>query len=60
MDKCDEFISENMNQYFTVVQNRIECEKEADDSAILVKALDKFCRKLLTANILSPRTDFTV
>ncbi len=59
IDKCDFFISENMDQYFIVIQNRIESGKEAEDSAILVKALDKFCRKLQTASILTPRADFT-
>lgn len=58
LEKCDTFISENMNQYFTVVQNRIEQEKEVADSVTLVRALDKFCRKLQTANVLTPRLDF--
>lgn len=57
--KCYEFISRNMEKYFAVIQNRIESEKEADDSVILVRALDKFCRKLQTANVLTPRLDFT-
>lgn len=57
--KCYEFISRNMEKYFAVIQNRIESEKEADDSAVLVRALDKFCRKLQTANVLTPRLDFT-
>lgn len=48
-----------MEKYFAVIQNRIESEKEADDSAVLVRALDKFCRKLQTANVLTPRLDFT-
>lgn len=47
-----------MDQYFVVIQNRIESEKEADDSAIIVKALDKFCRKLQTANVLTPHSNF--
>lgn len=56
--KCDDVIAENMEQYFTVIQNRIENEKEADDSVIIVKALDKFCRKLQTANVLTPHSNF--
>lgn len=56
--KCDAFISQNITQYFTVVQDRIEHEKETDDSVTLVRALDKFCRKLQTANVLTPRLDF--
>ena len=58
MKKCDVFILQNMNQYFTVVQNRIEQEKESDDSVTLVRALDKFCRKLQAANVLTPHLDF--
>ncbi|XP_065212386.1 vacuolar protein sorting-associated protein 51 homolog [Planococcus citri] len=56
--KCDDVVAENMDQYFVVIQNRIESEKEADDSAIIVKALDKFCRKLQTANVLTPHSNF--
>lgn len=48
-----------MEKYFEVMQTRIESENEIEDSAVLVKALDKFCRKLQTANILTPRNDFT-
>lgn len=57
--ELDVFISQNMEKYFEVVQNRIESESEIEDSAVLVKALDKFCKKLQTANILTPRNDFT-
>lgn len=59
IEKCDAFVMGNMKKYFTLVQNRIELEKEVEDSATLVKALNKFYRKLQTAKVFTPRADFS-
>lgn len=53
------FITQNMELYFNVVKCRIENEQDVDDSAILVRGLDKFCKKLQATNVLMNNIDFS-
>eukprot|EP00112_Aurelia_sp_Birch-Aquarium-sp1_P006498 Seg1716.21 transcript_id=Seg1716.21/GoldUCD/mRNA.D3Y31 product="Vacuolar protein sorting-associated protein 51" protein_id=Seg1716.21/GoldUCD/D3Y31 len=53
-EKLNEFIMGHMNQYFKLVKKRIELEIQTEDSMILVRALDKFNRKIETVHQLLP------
>ncbi|KAK9881794.1 hypothetical protein WA026_017310 [Henosepilachna vigintioctopunctata] len=51
------FIKDNMNQYFYLVQHKVESEQDAGDTTILVQALDKFFRAI-EGHVLCPNIDF--
>ncbi|ESP00450.1 hypothetical protein LOTGIDRAFT_173187 [Lottia gigantea] len=53
------FVTDLMEQYFNYVQRRVQLEKETGDNAILVRALDRFHRRLQAMNKLLPDTDFS-
>ncbi|KAK6174364.1 hypothetical protein SNE40_017657 [Patella caerulea] len=53
------FVNDLMEQYFNFVQRRVQLEKETGDNAILVRALDRFHRRLQAMNKLLPDTDFS-
>uniref|UniRef100_A0A1B6MLS5 Vacuolar protein sorting-associated protein 51 homolog n=2 Tax=Graphocephala atropunctata TaxID=36148 RepID=A0A1B6MLS5_9HEMI len=56
--KLNNFVFENMHQYFDLVQGRIESQQDGGDSGILVRALDRFYRRLSAVNSLFPDDDF--
>ncbi|XP_078053605.1 vacuolar protein sorting 51 [Augochlora pura] len=49
------FIMKNMMKYFDLIGKRVE---HVSDTAVLVKALDKFHRRLQAVNMLCKETDF--
>jgi len=53
------FVNELMEQYFSYVKQRVQLEKETGDNTILVRALDRFHRRLQAMNKLLPDTDFS-
>ncbi|XP_065071080.1 vacuolar protein sorting-associated protein 51 homolog [Rhopilema esculentum] len=53
-EKLNIFIMGHMNQYFKLIKRRIELEVQTEDSMILVRALDKFNRKIETIHQLLP------
>ncbi|XP_024887025.1 vacuolar protein sorting-associated protein 51 homolog [Temnothorax curvispinosus] len=55
VDHLNKFIVSNMKKYFDLMGKRVE---DVADTAILVRALDKFHRKLQEMNMLSKETDF--
>lgn len=55
VDHLNKFIVNNMKKYFDLMGKRVE---DVTDTAILVRALDKFHRKLQEMNMLSKETDF--
>ncbi|KAG5313476.1 VPS51 protein, partial [Acromyrmex insinuator] len=56
MDHLNKFILSNMKKYFDLMSKRVE---DVADTAILVRALDRFHRRLQAMNMLSKETDFT-
>ncbi|KAL5021768.1 hypothetical protein ScPMuIL_000923 [Solemya velum] len=57
--KLVSFVNDLMEQYFFYVQRRVQLEKETGDNTILVRALDRFHRRLQAMNKLLPDTDFS-
>ncbi|XP_011692053.1 PREDICTED: vacuolar protein sorting-associated protein 51 homolog [Wasmannia auropunctata] len=55
VDHLNKFIVSNMKKYFDLMSKRVE---DVADTAILVRALDRFYRKLQAMNMLSKETDF--
>lgn len=53
------FIIQNMNKYFELVQNKVESEQDVGDTNVLVKALDRFYRRLEAMNTLCRNVDFS-
>ncbi|XP_064631318.1 vacuolar protein sorting-associated protein 51 homolog isoform X2 [Lineus longissimus] len=53
------FINSLMKQYFGFVEKRVLLEKETGDNTILVRALDRFHRRLQAMSKLLPDTDFS-
>jgi len=53
-EKLNGFIMGHMNQYFKLIRKRIELEVQIEDSMILVRALDKFNRKIEAIHQLLP------
>lgn len=53
------FVHMLMEIYFNAVQERVQLEKETGDNTILVRALDRFHRRLQAMNKLLPDTDFS-
>lgn len=56
VDHLNKFIVSNMKKYFNLMSKRVE---DVADTAILVRALDRFHRRLQAMNMLSKETDFT-
>lgn len=52
------FILNNMQKYFTLVQSKVDLEQDVGDTVILVRALDRFHRRLQAMNTLCKDTDF--
>lgn len=52
------FILNKMEKYFELVQSKVDMEQEISDTTVLVKALDRFYRRLQAMNTLCPDTDF--
>ncbi|XP_076437425.1 vacuolar protein sorting-associated protein 51 homolog isoform X2 [Babylonia areolata] len=53
------FVNDLMEQYFHYVRQRVQLEKETGDNTILVRALDRFHRRLQAMNKLLQDTDFS-
>ncbi|XP_076240737.1 vacuolar protein sorting 51 [Calliopsis andreniformis] len=53
--RLNNFIMKNMKKYFDLIGKRVE---NVADTAILVRALDKFQRRLQAMNMLCKETDF--
>lgn len=53
--RLNSFIMKNMKKYFDLIGRRVE---NVADTAILVKALEKFHRRLQAMNMLCKETDF--
>ncbi|XP_077992479.1 vacuolar protein sorting-associated protein 51 homolog [Glandiceps talaboti] len=52
--KLGKFVNSRMESYFQFIQERVEAEKETGDNTILVRALDRFHRRLQAINKLLP------
>lgn len=51
------FVKENMEKYFQLVQHKVDSEQDANDTTILVQALDKFYRGV-EGHMLYSNVDF--
>nr|CAD7450707.1 unnamed protein product [Timema bartmani] len=58
MSQLSSFVFGNMERYFQLVQERIEKEQDGGDTAVLVRALDRFHRRLQAMNTLFTHSDF--
>lgn len=58
MNQLNTFVEDNMVRYLEIVQCYIE--KNTSDTAILVRALDRFYRKIQAIGKLYSYKDFTV
>ncbi|XP_075232356.1 vacuolar protein sorting 51 isoform X2 [Lycorma delicatula] len=58
--KLAAFVKNNMDRYFELVQWRVELEQDVGDTGMLVRALDRFYRRLTAVNTLSSDTDFVM
>lgn len=59
LKKLESFAVDLMKEYFKYIQKRISLETETDDNAILVRALDRFYRRVQAMNKLLPGIDFS-
>ncbi|XP_031843057.1 vacuolar protein sorting 51 [Nomia melanderi] len=53
--RLNDFIMKNMKKYFDLISKRVE---NVADTAVLVRALDKFHRKIQAMNMLCKETEF--
>ncbi|XP_071946799.1 vacuolar protein sorting-associated protein 51 homolog [Antedon mediterranea] len=53
--KLAEFVKSRMEQYFSCVEQRIQAEKESVENSMLVRALDRFHRRLQAVDDLLPK-----
>ncbi|KAG8182200.1 hypothetical protein JTE90_004138 [Oedothorax gibbosus] len=60
MEKLEAFVTELMDRYFTYIDIRFSQENKSNDDAILVRALDRFYRRVQAMNRLLPHIDFSV
>lgn len=60
LSQLGNFVLRNMEQYFSLVGKRVEHEQEggSGDTVVLVRALDRFHRRLQAMNTLFSDTDF--
>ncbi|XP_071827311.1 vacuolar protein sorting-associated protein 51 homolog isoform X2 [Apostichopus japonicus] len=54
-NKLGEFVLVRMAQYFQCLEQRVQAEKNTVDNSMLVRALDRFYRRLEAVNNLLPR-----
>lgn len=54
--RLNTFVASNMNKYFELVGKRVE---DVADTALLVRALDRFHRRLQAMNTICSQQDFT-
>lgn len=54
----NEFVTQNMDVYFKVVEEVLEKELDNGDTIILVRALDRFYRRLQAMDTLVKGTNF--
>lgn len=52
------FIQDNMERYLSLVQSRVEREQDGGDTAVLVRALDRFHRRIQASSAIFPQSDF--
>ncbi|GJQ75489.1 hypothetical protein Trydic_g17576 [Trypoxylus dichotomus] len=57
--ELNSFILQNMKKYFELVQNKVDIEHDVGDTSVLVKALDRFYRRLQAMNTLCRNVDFS-
>ncbi|XP_078588251.1 vacuolar protein sorting-associated protein 51 homolog [Branchiostoma floridae x Branchiostoma japonicum] len=57
--KLEVFVNSLMGQYFSYVEQRVQLEKESSDNTLLVRALDRFHRRLQAVEKLLPETEST-
>ncbi|XP_065649372.1 vacuolar protein sorting-associated protein 51 homolog isoform X2 [Hydra vulgaris] len=55
-EKLATFIMDHMAEFFKFVRKRLEREKQTNDSTVLVRALDKFYRKVQSVHQLIPES----
>jgi len=55
-EKLISFIMDHMSEYFKFVRKRLEYENQTEDNTILVRALDKFYRKVQSVHQLMPES----
>lgn len=48
-----------MKKYFELVQNKVDIEQDVGDTSVLVRALDRFYRRLQAMNTLCRNVDFS-
>ncbi|XP_054709728.1 vacuolar protein sorting-associated protein 51 homolog [Uloborus diversus] len=60
LKKLEDFVDESMKFYFKIIEARIALETMSNDAAILVRALDRFYRRIQAINRLLPRIDFSL
>lgn len=60
LSQLGNFVLRNMEHYFSLVGKRVEHEQEggSGDTVVLVRALDRFHRRLQAMNTLFSDTDF--
>ncbi|XP_034256470.1 vacuolar protein sorting-associated protein 51 homolog [Thrips palmi] len=58
--QLSKFVMERMEKYFALVSSRVEKQQEVGETLILVRALDRFHRRLQAINTLFQHTDFTL
>ncbi|XP_033098791.1 vacuolar protein sorting-associated protein 51 homolog [Anneissia japonica] len=58
--KLAEFVKSRMEQYFSCVELRIQAEKESVENSMLVRALDRFHRRLQAVDKLLPELNIIV
>ncbi|XP_047119520.1 vacuolar protein sorting-associated protein 51 homolog [Schistocerca piceifrons] len=56
--QLNNFVLQNMQNYFELMSNRVEQEQDTGDTAVLVRALDRFHRRLQAVNTLLAESDF--
>ena len=59
LKKLVAFVHALMERYFSLVSARVSLERETGENSILVRALDRFHRRLQAMNKLLPDTDFS-
>jgi len=59
LKKLVAFVHGLMERYFSLVSERVSLERETGENSILVRALDRFHRRLQAMNKLLPDTDFS-
>lgn len=53
------FIVQKMNKYFELMRNKVDLEQDVGDTSVLVRALDKFYRRVQAMNTMCSNADFS-